>query len=231
MLVPASMEDAVRDVATAWEAQDHATVRLSAAGTSSLARQVLSGAEADIFISADVDWMVAAMAEGRVGASHIIATNRLVLIAGVDTAKTSLLQLPSTLGGRRLAIADPDAVPAGRYAKAALQRLDLWDGLKSRIAPTENVRAALALVERGAAPYGIVYRTDAQASANVRIVEYVPASAHPPIVYPAARLTSSDHGEAAALLAFLQGETARAILSRHGFGLPAAGPSRGDDAR
>ena len=128
--------------------------------------------------------------------------------------------LAKALGRGRLALADPAAVPAGRYAKAALTALGVWTGVAARVAPAENVRAAMALVERGATPLGIVYATDARASKAVRVVGIFPASTHPPIRYPVALLTASRHREAAGFRAFLLSKQGRAIFTRHGFSAP-----------
>jgi molybdate transport system substrate-binding protein len=125
----------------------------------------------------------------------------------------------AALGDGRLALADPGAVPAGKYAKAALESLGQWQAVEVRVVPAENVRAALALVERGEAALGIVYTTDALASDGVEVLETFPESSHPPIRYPAAVLAGSRHPEAAAFLTFLRSDTARQIFTRHGFGL------------
>ncbi len=134
---------------------------------------------------------------------------RVTLRPGVDLART--------LGSGRLAMADPDAVPAGRYGKAALERLGAWNGVAPQVVRAENVRAALALVERGAAPLGIVYATDAKASAKVRVVAMFPAASHPPIVYPIARLKASRNPEGEAFRRFLISGAGKAIFVRYGF--------------
>ncbi|MGB3804495.1 MAG: molybdate ABC transporter substrate-binding protein, partial [Sphingopyxis granuli] len=128
--------------------------------------------------------------------------------------------LARALGGGRLALADPDAVPAGKYAKAALTALGVWRGVAGRLAPAENVRAAMALVEHGAAPLGIVYATDARASKRVRVVGVFPASSHPPIRYPVALLKASRHPDAMGFRNFLASREGRAIFARYGFSAP-----------
>ena len=158
------------------------------------------------------------------GSRAVLLGNSLVLVSPVkSTAKvdfTDPASFSGALGEGPLAIADPAAVPAGRYGKAALENLKLWSLAEGRLAPAENVRAALALVERGEAPLGIVYATDAMAARDVRVVASFPASSHPPIRYPAAVLAASTHEDAAAFRAFLASTTARAIFARYGFVAP-----------
>jgi molybdate transport system substrate-binding protein len=150
--------------------------------------------------------------------------NALVLIAAKGSAAEVSLEKPASLraalGDGRLAMADPDAVPAGRYGKVALESLGVWQNVSARIAPAENVRAALALVERGQAPLGVVYATDARASDKVEVVARFPAASHPPIRHPAAVLTASDNPDAAPFLAFLQSGEGRRIFFHHGFTAP-----------
>lgn len=226
VLAAASMQDALSEAGTAWEAEGHPAPVLSFAGSSALARQIENGAPADIFISADQEWMDVLVDGGFVkGERHDLLSNRLVLITpeakplavDLDHPADLLLALPP---GSRVAMADPDAVPAGRYGKAAFESLGLWDGLKNRIAPAENVRAALALVEAGEAPLGVVYETDALASDRVRVAATIPPESHPPILYPAALLSATPGDGAGGFFAFLQGEKAREIFARHGFRKP-----------
>jgi len=195
---------------------------VSYAATSTLARQIEEGAPADLFISADVEWMdyVEARDLIRLETQVILLANRLVLIAPRD-APVSLdietgFPLVDALGSSRLAVADPSAVPAGKYARAALRSLGLWDAVSTRLAPAENVRAALLLVARGEAPLGIVYQTDAVADPGVVIVDTFPESTHPPIVYPAA-LTRAAPDDALRLLNFLSSAAARSTLEAQGF--------------
>lgn len=215
VLAASSMQEALEDIARIWEARGHAEPVLSFAASSALARQVEQGAPADIFVSADHEWMDEVESRGllRNGTRVDIAGNRLVLIASVTASGLSL----DGLGERRLALADPAAVPAGRYAKAALEHLGRWEGLAANVVPAENVRAALALVERGEAALGVVYATDAWASDKVQVVECLPAASHPPIRYPAAVLATSAHPDAGDFHLFLNSDEARRIFARRGF--------------
>ena len=226
VLAAASLQESLSEAANAWAAKGHAKPVLSFAASSALARQVIAGAPADLFLSADEPWMdaVAKADMLRAGTRATLLGNRLVLIApAASRAKLTIARgfpLARALGAGRLALADPDAVPAGKYAKAALIRLGVWTGVADRLAPAENVRAALALVERGAAPLGIVYATDARASKAVRVVGTFPAASHPPIRYPVALLKASRHKDAEAFRAFLFSKQGRAIFARHGFSAP-----------
>ena len=226
VLAAASLQESLSEAADAWAAKGHPKPVLSFAASSALARQVIAGAPADLFLSADEPWMdaVAKARMLRAGTRATLLGNRLVLIA---PAASKLRLTPArgfpiarALGSGRLALADPDAVPAGKYAKAALTHLGVWGGVAAKVAPAENVRAAMALVERGAAPLGIVYATDARASKAVRVVGVFPASSHPPIRYPVALLKASRHRDAAAFRAFLFSKQGRAIFARHGFSAP-----------
>lgn len=225
VLAAASLQEALTSVADAWTKRRHPRPVLSFAGSSALARQIDAGAPADIFISADEEWMDYIDRRGRIvpGSRRVIAGNRLVLIAPRELRAALKIAkgfpLARALGEARLAMADA-AVPAGRYGRAALERLGVWTSVERRVVRSENVRAALALVERGEAPLGIVYATDAAASAKVRVVGVFPASSHPPIRYPAARLATSGSEDAAAFLAFLTSREAQAIFARHGFAAP-----------
>ena len=197
-------------------------MRTSYAASSALARQIEIGAPAGLFISADLDWMDY-LAERKLiqTASRVnLAGNRLVLV-GPKSAPVSLriapgFPLAGALGSSRLALANPDAVPAGKYAKAALINLKVWDSVSGRIAATENVRAALALVARGEAPLGIVYTTDARVEPGVAVIDTFAESLHPPIVYPAALLPNAT-ADAAKLLEFLKSDTARKEFVAQGF--------------
>ncbi|MCP5396195.1 MAG: molybdate ABC transporter substrate-binding protein [Sphingomonadaceae bacterium] len=209
VLAAASMQEAIGEIADSWAAQGHARPVLSFAGTPALARQVEAGAPADLFIAADEAWMDELERKQllKPGSRRVIVGNALVLVAPA-TKET---------GGNRLAMADPNAVPAGRYGKAALESLGLWEEARNRIVPTENVRAALALVERGEVAQGLVYASDAAASRKVRVLQALPASSHPPIRYPLAVLSSSTHADAGALADFIAGPEGQAILQQHGF--------------
>lgn len=226
VLAAASLQESLTEAANSWAAKGHAKPVLSFAASSALARQVIAGAPADLFLSADEEWMDAVAKAGllRAGTRTTLLGNRLVLIAPASS-KVRLtpargFPLARALGSGRLALADPDAVPAGKYAKAALTNLGVWGVVAAKVAPAENVRAALALVERGAAPLGIVYATDARASKMVRVVGTFPATSHPPIRYPVAVLTASRNKDASAFRAFLISKQGRAIFARHGFSAP-----------
>ncbi len=226
VLAAASLQEALGEAADAWARQRHPRPVLSFAGSSALARQIEAGAPADLFISADEAWMDRLEQRSLLapGSRRVIAGNRLVLIAPSDSpVKLRIAKgfpLARALGSGRLAMADPAAVPAGRYARAALEALGVWAAVEPRVVRSENVRAALALVERGEAPLGIVYATDAVASRKVRVVGVFPASSHPPIRYPAARLKTAKAKDAPAFLAFLGSRQARVIFARHGFSAP-----------
>jgi len=218
----ASLKNAMDDIVARYQAQSGHSVVVSLAGSSALAKQIQQGAPADIFISANPDWMDLLEAEGLLedGSRRDLLGNSLVLVAhGTDAAPVTIgpdLDLPALLGEGRLAMALVDSVPAGIYGKAALDHLGLWQGVAPSVAQSDNVRAALALVATGEAPLGIVYATDAMAEPKVHVVGRFPADSHPPIVYPAAAM--ADPGEAAlAFLQFLGGEEAAAIFISKGF--------------
>ena len=228
----ASMKNALDEINAAWGRDGGKRATISYAASSALAKQIESGAPADLFASADLDWMDYAAGKGliRPDTRVTLLGNRLVLVAPKDsTAAVSLapgLDLAPTLSGGRLAMANVDAVPAGKYGKTALETLGAWEGVKGQVAQAENVRAALLLVSRGEAPLGIVYQTDAASDPGVRVVGTFPEGSHPPIVYPVAITKDSSHPDAAAFLAFLRSATARAAFERQGFTIldqPAAG--------
>jgi molybdate transport system substrate-binding protein len=185
--------------------------------------EIEQGAPADLFASADLDWMDYAQSKGLVRPDTRVNLlgNRLVLIApktsSLALTLTPRLDLGAALGSGRLVMANVSAVPAGKYGKAALERLGAWDGVKDKVVQADNVRAALLFVSRGEAPLGIVYQTDAASDPNVKIVAVFPEDTHPPIVYPVAITAASTHPEAQAFLAFLRSGTARAALEREGF--------------
>ena len=225
VLAASSLQPALTDISSLWVKQGHEPPVFSFAASSALARQIEAGASADLFLSADQDWMDYIEQRGKIGAgtrADVIA-NRLVMIAPADAARALDLadsaSIARQLGaGGRLAIADPDVVPAGKYAKAALQSLTLWDGVSGRLAPAENVRAVLAMVERKQVPLGIVYASDPHDSGKVSVVAEFPEESHAPIRYPLARLASSHNRQAEAFRQFLLSDTARAVFIRHGFG-------------
>ena len=219
----ASMKTALDEISALWTAGSGEAVTVSFAGSSALARQIERGAPADVFISANRDWMDTLEAGGRIapGTRIDLVGNRLVLIAhGRDAAPVALgpgTDLAGLLGDGRLAMALVDAVPAGIYGRAALEALGLWEATARKVAQADNARAALALVATGATPFGIVYATDAAAEERVTVVGTFPAETHPQIVYPAAAVAGGAVERARAFLAFLRGEAARAAFARHGF--------------
>ncbi len=200
----ASLKNALDEINQSWIAQRGSKVVASYASSSALARQIEKGAPADIFISADLDWMNYLAQRKLVGdGSRInLLRNELVLIAPASSKVSFELkrdaQLGALLGNERLSVADPDHVPAGKYGRAGLEALGLWQQVADKLARGENVRAALNFVARGETPLGIVYRTDAAAESKVRIVAAFPAGSHPAIVYPAALLTVNKNSDAAA---------------------------------
>jgi molybdate transport system substrate-binding protein len=221
----ASLQTALDELVEPMQRATGVHMRASYAASSALARQIESGAPAELFISADIDWMdyLADRRLIRTDSRFNLVGNRLVLIA--PKSKPVALKigpgfgLAAALGRDRLALADPAAVPAGKYARAALTNLGVWDAVAGKIAAAENVRAALLLVSRGEAPLGIVYRSDAIADAGVLIVDTFPESTHPVIVYPAA-LSSTASADAAKVLAFLKTPAARAVFDKQGFTAP-----------
>lgn len=222
----ASLKTALDEINAGQGAVPPVNVKISYAASSALARQAESGAPADIFLSADLDWMDYLEQRRLVkpGTRSTLLGNRIVLIAPANS-KASVKIAPgfdlAGLLGRdgRLAMADVNAVPAGKYGKAALEALHVWPDAAGRIAQAENVRAALLLVARGEAPAGIVYATDAAVEKNVRVLDAFPAGTHPPILYPAAVLAESKHPQAASWLASLRSPAAKAVFEKNGFNL------------
>ncbi len=219
----ASLTDVLQQVAADYRRESGRSVKLSFGSTATLARQIESGARADVFVSADREWMeyLDQRALIRRPSRRDLVGNRLVLVAPADSALQLELRPGMALRGAlgvagRLSIADPASVPAGKYAKAAVTALGAWHEVESRIVVSDNVRTALAFVARGEAPLGIVYLTDAKAEPRVRVVAEFPASTHPPIVYPAT-LTTTAGAEGAAFLDYLSGRTARLRFAAAGF--------------
>jgi molybdate transport system substrate-binding protein len=225
----ASLTNALDEAAKLFERQGGAQSKISYAASSTLAKQIESGAPADMFISADLDWM------NYLEHRHLIqpATrrnllgNRLVLIAPADSDVHAEIKpgfdLAALLGGGHLAMGDTDSVPAGKYGKAALEKLGIWNSVQHAVAPAESVRAALLFVSRREAPLGIVYATDAAADPRVKIVGMFPENTHPPIVYPAALTVDSKNPNAARLLDFLGSAAAKPIFEKEGFTVLAQG--------
>jgi molybdate transport system substrate-binding protein len=224
VLGAASLQESLNSAADAWAAKGHTRPVISLAASSALARQIEAGAPADLFISADEQWMDHVAAKGLIrSASRIdLLTNSLVLVAPV-TSKLRLtiakgFPLAKALGDGRLATGTVTGVPAGIYAKQALSSLGVWDSVADKIAGTDSVRSALALVARGEARLGIVYVTDAKADPQVRVLGIFPESSHDPIHYPAALLNSSTNTDAEGFRQFLQSGAGKSIFRRYGFG-------------
>jgi len=218
----ASLSDALGDVAKAYQAKTGTLPALSFAASSTLARQIEASRGADLFISADTDWMDYLDIRGLIAheTRKNLLGNKLVLIApasaNVSLAIAPHFDLLGALKGGRLAIADPDTVPAGRYARTALSTLGVWNSVVNRTVNAENVRVALSYVARGEAPLGIVYATDAYGEKSVRIVAAFPDNTHAAIVYPAALTRDAGPG-ARKFLDFLSGPEASAIFQKDGF--------------
>jgi molybdate transport system substrate-binding protein len=219
----ASMKNALDDVDAAFTARTGVKVVASYAGSPALAKQIEQGAPADIFLSADTDWMDYAIGKKAINESTRVNLlgNSIVLIAPKDSGIGNVAIVPGfdlakLAGDGKIATADVKSVPVGKYAKASLEKLGAWSAAAPKFAMTENVRAALALVARGEAVLGIVYSTDARVEPGVRIVGTFPADSHPSIIYPVAATTAAK-AEAADYLAFLRSSAAKAIFEKYGF--------------
>jgi len=219
----ASLREAMEEQARRFEADTGNKLVVSYGGSNALARQIEAGAPADVFISADLDWMDYVEQRARLvpGSRADLLRNELVLIAPA-ASKTRLkiapnFRLAAALGNEKLAIANPDGVPAGRYAKAALTALGAWTEVERQTVRTDNVRIALSLVARGEAALGIVYKSDALAEKGVRVVDTFPEATHAPIVYPGALIAPSKVPAARALLDFLHSGIARPVWEKYGF--------------
>ncbi|WP_372018819.1 molybdate ABC transporter substrate-binding protein [Pseudoxanthomonas sp. 10H] len=218
----ASLKESLDEAATAYTRATGTPVRVSYAASSALARQVEQGAPAQVFASADIEWMDHLQRRGLLdaGSRHDLLGNRLVLVAPRSGPATVDLSRPgaiaTALGQGRLAIGQTATVPAGKYARASLESLGQWDGVKGRLAESESVRAALMLVARGETPLGIVYASDAKAEPRVRVVATFPEGSHPPIVYPVAALRGAP-ASARDFVRWLSSPAARAIFERRGF--------------
>ena len=221
----ASLKTALDEAAAAYTRATGTEIATAYAGSSVLARQITQGAPADIFISASPDWMDVLAAENLLAPDTRcdLLGNRLVLIAhATDAPRTDItpaLDLPALVGDGPLAMAFTEAVPAGIYGKAALVSLGFWDAVAPRIVETDNVRAALALVALGEAPFGIVYASDAAAEPRVQVVGTFPEASHPPVIYPAAAIAIGNTEAASAFLAHLRAPAAQDIFARAGFTL------------
>ncbi|HWE47088.1 MAG TPA: molybdate ABC transporter substrate-binding protein [Caulobacteraceae bacterium] len=224
----ASLKEAVDDAAAAYRAKTGVKIRATYASSAQLAKQIDQGAPADLFISADNEWMDWSARRNLMDppTRRVIASNALVLVAPRDSKIRPFTlargaPLAKLADGGRIAVGDMASVPAGLYAKSAFTRLGIWDQVKDYLAQGENVRAALAFVARGEAPLGVVYATDAKAEPKVKVIAVFPESSHAPIVYPAAVVRASKQGRAAeAFLVYLAGPAGQAIFKRRGFGAP-----------
>ena len=221
----ASLKESMDEAAAKFGAETGQQVVVSYAASSALARQIEQGAPADVFVSADVDWMDELQGKGLIddASRHSLLGNTLVLVApATSTQRAFALRkgsdlLPLLGADGRIALALTASVPAGKYAKAAFENLGMWDALQARTAEAENVRAALLLVARGETPLGVVYGSDAKAEPRVRVLAVFPPGSHPDIVYPVARIRASTQPRAAAFVQWLQTPEASAIFHAHGF--------------
>ncbi|MBB5044959.1 molybdate ABC transporter substrate-binding protein [Shinella fusca] len=219
----ASMKNALDAANAEWQKETGNETTVSYAASSALAKQIEAAAPADLFISADLAWMdyVAEKKLIREDTRSNLLGNRIVLIAPKDKAdKVEIKEgfdLAGLIGDGKLAMGAVDSVPAGKYGKAALEKLGIWSSVEGKVAGAESVRAALALVSRGEAPYGIVYQTDAAADPGVAIVGAFPEDSHPPIIYPVAILADSKSPAASAYLDFLKSDKAAPFFTEQGF--------------
>lgn len=212
----ASLKETVDQIAA-----DFGDTVVSYGGSGTLARQISLGAPADVVVLAHPRWMDTLDEEGLMASRATIAANSLVLIGPTpDTVDLTPHAIAARLGDGRLALGATRAVPAGIYGQQAIEELGLWDGLEGRLAETDSVRAALALVARGEVPLGLVYATDARVSDQVHIVARVSGESHAPIIYEAGHLQQSDHPDAAAFVAALQGSAAQQVFRQAGFRAP-----------
>lgn len=221
----ASLKTALDDISARWRADGNRAPRVSYAASSALAKQIEQGAPADLFISADLDWMDYLDQRQLIQSAtrFDLLSNRLALVAEnnstVELTIAPGFDLSGALGNGRLALANVESVPAGKYGKAALETLGVWPSVVGKLAQAADVRAAMVLVSRGEAPFGIVYQTDAAADPGVRIVGLFPADSHPPIIYPAALVAGSKNADGRRLLNYLGGSAAKPLFEKQGFTL------------
>lgn len=219
----ASLKNALDVVNAACEADVGEAATVSYAASSALAKQIEEGAPADVFMSADLDWMKYLSDKNliKTDTETKLLGNQIVLVAPVDSTVTTIVapnfDLAGLLGGGRLAMANVDAVPAGKYGKVSLETLGVWASVEGKVAQAENVRAALALVSTGEAPLGIVYKTDAAADPKVKVIATFPEDSHPPIIYPVAQIAGSRDAETPAFLKCLQSAKAKKLFEAQGF--------------
>ncbi len=220
----ASTTNALNDIIALYAARNAGTVVPSYAASSTLAKQIENGAPADIYISADIQWMDYLNKRQQIapGSRVDLLGNRIVLIAPSDSTTTSIeikegLDLGSLLGDGHLAIGDPDHVPIGIYGRQAMEKFGMWAVVEPKLARAKTTRAALAMVERGEAPLGVVFTTDAAISKRVRVVGQFPADSHEPIVYPVAIVAGHETEAVKRFMAFLTSSEARAVFEKYGF--------------
>ncbi len=217
-----SLTNVLGELSADWEKTSGVTVKLSFAASSVLARQIEAGGNADVFVSADQEWMDYLQTRNLIdpASRRNLVGNRLVLIAPADSKLELRIEpgfkLAEALGTGRLSTGDPDTVPVGRYARSALTSLGVWDAVADRLVRADNVRSAMLFVARGEVPLGIVYATDAAVDSKVRVVDTFPADTHAPITYPGA-MPKTAKPEAAAFLAYLASAPAQAAWRKFGF--------------
>lgn len=220
-----SLKTALDAIVADWRKDTGKTIAVSYASSSALARQVEQGAPADLFFAADLDWMDWLQKRNliKTNTRETLLGNTLVLIASADAAVSFKIapgaDLGVALGDSRLSVTEVKSTPAGKYTKAALEKLGMWAGVEKKLAQSDTVRAALAFVARGEARFGIVYATDAKAEPKVKVVDVFPASSHEPIVYPVALTASSTNPDAVAFLAYLKARDAGKRFVEQGFGI------------
>jgi molybdate transport system substrate-binding protein len=227
----ASLKNALDAINAQWQKETGKKATISYAASSALAKQIEQGAPAQLFISADLDWMDYLAGKNLIKPetrSNLLG-NRVVLITQKDKARPveikTAFDLAKILGDGRLSMANVDSVPAGKYGKAALEKLGVWQSVSGKIAQAENVRAALLLVSRGEAPVGIVYQTDAAADPNVAIIGAFPEDTHPPIIYPIALTANATHPDASAFLEYVGSAKAKPPFEAQGFSVLSASRS------
>ncbi|HET9448713.1 MAG TPA: molybdate ABC transporter substrate-binding protein [Steroidobacteraceae bacterium] len=218
----ASLTNVLDEIGAAYTQQTERPVKFSYAASSALARQLEAGARADVFFSADLEWMDYVQARNLIDRTsrRSVLGNRLALVAPADS-KIELkiapgFALAAALGKGRLATGDPESVPVGKYARSALTSLGVWNDVADRLVRADNVRSALAFIARGETPLGIVYETDAKIDKRVRVVDFFPADSYPPIVYPIA-LTAQARPAARQFVDFLQSAAAQEAFKKYGF--------------
>jgi molybdate transport system substrate-binding protein len=221
----ASLTNVLEEIGKAYTQQTQQPVKFSYAASSALARQLEAGAKADVFFSADLEWMDYVQARNLIDRAtrRNVSGNRLALVAPADS-KIELkiapgFKLAAALGDGRLATGDPESVPVGKYARSALMSLGVWDDVADKLVRADNVRSALAFIARGETPLGIVYETDAKVEKRVRVVDFFPEDSHPPIVYPVA-VTAQARPAARQFVEFLQSSAAQEAFKRNGFREP-----------